>query len=540
MKRYFFLMALVAASGAASAQDTYTNMTLTNTSDVIGTSRYVGMGGAMGALGADISTMSSNPAGIGLYRKCDVAITAGLNFPSNKAYGDNYSDKLVRGNFDQLGFVWAFRTDGHSKLKGVNIGINYQRKANYCSAFLADNSRLGLLSQMDQVAELGNMFGYNAGPDGNVAVNNLAANAYESYLLDEDDKGVYNNHGAGANRYAHFTTGSLMGYDFNISFNVNNRAYFGATFGVDDVVYNRFSEYTELRDGATDAQAVQDYTVYEDQRVDGTGFNLKLGTIIRPIEDNPFRFGIAFETPTWYKLKSSTLVDLSTKWDDKGYIADGYQTYRMPETYLEYNVRTPWKLRLSLGSTVDKILAWGVEYEFANMAKMSQSYDNDYYGWGGSSSKTTDKGMNQLTKDNMRGQHTLKIGFEVKPTDRWAFRMGYNFISSPYKNAAHYDQASYDSYALDFTTGTQYMNLKSTNILTVGLGYKYKAFYADLAYKYRYQKGDFYAFDTSYTTADQWKADMGTDHPELVNAAIDPVEVDLSRHTLTATVGFKF
>lgn len=539
MKRYILFIGALCASAYALAQDTYTNMTLTNTADVIGTSRYVGMGGAMGALGADISTMSNNPAGTGLYRKCDVAITAGLNFPHNKKYGDFYSDNLVRGNFDQLGFVWAFRTDGHNKLKNVNLGINYQRKANYCSAFLADNPRLGSLSQMDQVAELGNAFGYNAGPDGNNAVNTLAANAYDSYLLGEDDKGVYNDHGASANQYSHFTTGGLMGYDFNMSFNVNNRAYFGLTFGVDDVVYNRYSTYTEKRDGHSDAEPIHDYTVFEDQRVDGTGFNLKLGTIIRPIEDNPFRFGIAFETPTWYKLKSSTLVDIQSKNDEQGYIPDGYKTYQMPETYLEYNVRTPWKLRLSMGSTVDKVLAWGIEYEFANMAKMSQSYDDNYYGWGGTS-KTTDKGMNQLTKDNMRGQHTLRLGFEVKPTNNFAFRMGYNFISSPYKKGAHYDQISYDSYALDFTTGTQYMNLKPTNILTVGLGYKYKAFYADLAYKYRYQKADFYAFDTSYTTGDQWKADMGDAHPELIGASIDPVEVDLSRHTLTATIGFKF
>jgi len=32
-----------------------------------GTARFVGMGGAMGALGADISTIGTNPAGIGLF-----------------------------------------------------------------------------------------------------------------------------------------------------------------------------------------------------------------------------------------------------------------------------------------------------------------------------------------------------------------------------------------------------------------------------------------------------------------------------------------
>jgi len=37
------------------------------------------MGGAMGALGGDISTMGTNPAGIGLYRSNDVMTSFGLS-----------------------------------------------------------------------------------------------------------------------------------------------------------------------------------------------------------------------------------------------------------------------------------------------------------------------------------------------------------------------------------------------------------------------------------------------------------------------------
>ena len=33
-----------------------------------GTARYLGMGGAFGALGGDISAMGGNPAGLGIYR----------------------------------------------------------------------------------------------------------------------------------------------------------------------------------------------------------------------------------------------------------------------------------------------------------------------------------------------------------------------------------------------------------------------------------------------------------------------------------------
>ena len=70
-------LAMLALSLSASAQDTYLNNTVIGTSDVFGTSRFVAMGGAMGALGADVSTISSNPAGLGMFTKNEVTVTAG-------------------------------------------------------------------------------------------------------------------------------------------------------------------------------------------------------------------------------------------------------------------------------------------------------------------------------------------------------------------------------------------------------------------------------------------------------------------------------
>lgn len=39
--------------------------------DIRGTARYMGMAGAFGALGGDITTLSQNPAGIGVYRNSE-------------------------------------------------------------------------------------------------------------------------------------------------------------------------------------------------------------------------------------------------------------------------------------------------------------------------------------------------------------------------------------------------------------------------------------------------------------------------------------
>ena len=58
-------LGLLVAAAPISAQTVYDAAKITG-KDLNGTARFVGMGGAMGALGGDISTIGTNPAGIGL------------------------------------------------------------------------------------------------------------------------------------------------------------------------------------------------------------------------------------------------------------------------------------------------------------------------------------------------------------------------------------------------------------------------------------------------------------------------------------------
>ena len=71
-----------------------------------------------------------------------------------------------------------------------------------------------------------------------------------------------------------------------------------------------------------------------------------------------------------------------------------------------------------------------------------------------------------------------------------------------------------------------------------GLGYRGKNFYADFAYKYRAQKGDFYAFD-DYLQRTGSTADYGQ-FMAAAGQSLAPQNVDLSRHTITFTLGVKF
>lgn len=67
--------------------------------DLNGTARYIGMGGSMSALGAEISTMGTNPAGTALYRRSDFAMSAGLNSQPNAL--DFANRGKTRASFDR-------------------------------------------------------------------------------------------------------------------------------------------------------------------------------------------------------------------------------------------------------------------------------------------------------------------------------------------------------------------------------------------------------------------------------------------------------
>ena len=106
--KHIFFASMLMASMTAAAQETYQDAKLA-APQLTGTARYVGMGGAMEALGADISTISSNPAGIGLFRKSQITLTAGVIAQTDAENYTEYNDARITFNgkkshptFDQL------------------------------------------------------------------------------------------------------------------------------------------------------------------------------------------------------------------------------------------------------------------------------------------------------------------------------------------------------------------------------------------------------------------------------------------------------
>lgn len=137
MKRLLSIFISVVSVMSLLAQETYENANIA-TEDLNGTARYVGMGGAMDALGADISTIGTNPAGIGLFRHSTANVSFG--FVSQQGGSSFGGVNKTNMSFDQAGFVYARRT-GHSSF--LNFAFNYHKSRNFDYILSAANALQG-------------------------------------------------------------------------------------------------------------------------------------------------------------------------------------------------------------------------------------------------------------------------------------------------------------------------------------------------------------------------------------------------------------
>ena len=540
MKIQYYLLAATLFSLPVAAQETYENANLTST-DLNGTARYVGMGGAMEALGADVSTIGSNPAGIGLFRRSQLSVSGGLLMQSNgKEYGDG---KKTNASFDQIGFVYTTRASRGSNL---NFGFNYTKGKNF-DFLLNASGKLGNGSQNNQsylkhVLGSENYGGFDvrkkddayigfASPQANFVSwtwNQLDYLYFNTLLPDATTAGKFNNYLADSYTFDKASTGYVGNYDFNISGSIQDQFYLGLTFGLKDVHYDSESRYNERL-----SNGIGDVSVLDIRRITGTGFDITAGIIVRPIASSPFRIGAYVKTPTWYDLTTSnvTRIDRNTNTGGKNDWGE------VPNSY-DYKLWTPWKFGLSLGHTVGNYLALGLTYEFEDHSTLDSrindgGYYNDHYGTYYETS-SADKSMNKHTKQALKGVSTLKMGAEYKPTSNLALRLGYNYISPKYNKDAQKDPTIV-SPGSAYSSSTDFVNWDSTNRFTFGIGYQINKFNVDLAYQYSIQKGTFYPFSTmNFSIHDTATGNTTSYSNQAVGA-----KVDNNRGQLLLTVSYR-
>lgn len=543
----------------AMAQDIYKVENFAG-SDLNGTARYVGMGGAMNALGADISTMSTNPAGIGMMRKSDFSITFGLLSQKNAEKMDDIGK--TRMSFDQAGFVFTARSNS-KHLRYMNFGFNYKKRRNMKNFIGLYNIGLNNQSQTLQMAELGNY--YLVWDDGtNEFISPLAEAAYltgaiginnPSLPYDKDTNPIMG-YNASMYNFSRVQHGGIHEFDFNFSFNFDDRWYAGITVGAYTVNWHSYTYYQE--GWPMEGGGLADYYMANDEQIKGSGFDIKAGFIGRPIEDSPFRFGIAVSTPTWFNLTGNNILDVDAPYLNPSTGKIEGKVKQVPTHDFDYRITTPWKFNFSLATTVGQTLALDAEYEYMDYTGASVRYpesNSNYYRTIGSVGSTyKDRPLASEIDRYMNGVHTFRVGAEARLTKGLYARLGYNYVSKPMKDEAiknlfiGQDTPEGDSESVINTTGTEYVNLSAINRITAGLGYHGKNFYADLAFQYQAQKGDVYAFhnfDTqkideinSSSLSESQKA-LAVGEVARVNT-LQKQTFDLNRLGVQLTLGYKF
>ena len=524
MKRILFSAALL-ASMSAMAQETYQNADLV-TEDLNGTARYVGMGGAMEALGADISTIGTNPAGVGLCRRSSVNFSVGML--SQQDAGKSNVGEATHMSFDQVGFVWSTKP---SRWNTLNIAFNYKKNRNFNNILnvagdlggQGSQNAISYMNLMDAQAVNGSGDWLN-----NYSVSQLDVLYYKRLVGDQDGNLYYNT----ATDYGmtRTTKGYVGEYDINVSGNVSNRVYLGLTIGFCDVDYKSWTSYKEALVN-TENKSVGDVTINDQRRISGTGFNVKAGAVIFPIEENPFRIGLYLSTPTWYDLTTSnyTYMVKDVNIENSKPIDDNYHS----EGEYKYRVYTPWKFGVALGHTISNYIALGATYEYADYSKTS-SRIIDGYDYYGETSTYKDEDMNDHTQRTLKGVSTVKVGAEIKPAPEVAIRLGYNYVSPMYRSNGYRD-CTINSPGTYYSSTTDYTNWKATNRFTCGVGYAKGSFAVDLAYQYSAAKGEFMPFTDSSAT---YTYDDG--ESISVSNFADAVKVNNKRHQLLATFTYKF
>lgn len=543
MKKIFLSACLLSLFMAhAHAQETYENTKLID-NDLNGTARYVGMGGAMEALGADISVINSNPAGIGLFRRSSGSVSFGL-VSQDGASSFKYGNK-TNASFDQAGFVYSMR-DGRRTF--INFGFNYHKSKNFDYILNAASGLNGAsqhkLSYMKALANENNLDKTSSGWRGKFAYTSQLDNLYYNTLMMTSSDGFFYND-ASRYEFGRAETGYIGEYDFNTSVNVNDRVYLGITIGIHDVHYTGHSLYNEALVNLNN-QTVGDITVNDERRITGTGYNASFGIIFRPVDASPFRIGLSVTTPTWYDLKTSNYTYLinNTKADGGGKLQGDYPNYTTGESY-EFKLFTPWKFGVSLGHTVGNYLALGASYEYADYSRLdtrvNDGYDVDYWGdvYEHSSS---DEPMNRHTRETLKAVSTLKIGAEAKVMPNLAVRAGYNYVSPMFKKEGYKD-GNIDSYGSNYSSATDYTNWEATNRYTVGVGYTIGKMSFDLAYQYAQTNGKFHPFADSYldyTYPGQDSNGNDVTMTESLDNYANAVKVSNKRNQLLLTLTYRF
>ena len=479
------------------------------------TSRFKGLGSAQTALGGDLSSLSGNPAGLGMFTRSDVSFTT--NFSSSKINSSYFNNSVESQKnqlgFDQIGVVFHTRpprpkgADLETGWVGINFGIGYNKtndlngtidysgsnpQSSYAD-FLADEA-IGFNDGNPEATGNGSALFYSDGAA------SLARMAYDAYLIEYDQGYFPTTELNSVQRNIAYRTGSQSEVNFAFGANYSNKLYVGGSFALSSLNYNVDRNFTERGNnrnfpkqlpellGGTYAASYQSYQVTE-----GSGVSGKLGIIFKP--QDAIRFGLNFVAPTFYNIKDDFSESLNadyrrangSSFDKSKNEEELYQT--------DYRLRTPYKLNGGLAVIINKFGLLSGDVEYVDYSSI-RYFNND---------KADQNRNNAQIRDRYQGNLNFRAGAEVKLASLM-LRGGINHTGSPYKN-------------LDFTTTT----------LSAGLGYRIDKMYIDLTFQNFNQNSE----STPY--------EISRDYPDFQETGAGPTaNLKNQRNSVFLTIGSRF
>jgi hypothetical protein len=518
MKKRILWLSLPLALGQASysyAQDA-TDALRYSKLQFGGSARTLGIGGANVALGADYGSVSSNPAGLGLYQKSEIQITPGFSVGQGEGTllnGTTASGPLSQNanNFNfSGGAVFSSRRsrlgygNDDSAWKGGAFAIGFTRIAD----FNAGSNYLGTVNDRNSILQRLREYRVPLVGNGNGSIEDQYKNGYTNLdglgygaVLTEVDTGrsgrdtllTQIRNGPITQGEKITTTGSMSQFDLAYGGSYRDKLYIGLGLGIVTSNYHSRRTFTESENDPT--TTFDNLVLQDDVQTSGTGFNARLGLIYRVVD--AVRIGASVQTPTWMRMTdtySSTLTGNFTSPVEVHPASTGTNQYA-------YTITTPFRANGGVAVTIGKygFLTGDIEYVGYQQARLDSNPSNTL---GDNADFSAD---NAYIQQNYAKAVNLRFGGEAR-LDIFRVRLGYARYGSPYTASSVLNQAA---------------NNLAQNYYTGGLGLRTGSFFMDVA-------GVYTRYNTYYS-------------PYTLDNASEPVvQVKNDRFTTTVTAGFTF
>lgn len=483
-----------------------------------GTARSMGMGGAVGALGADPSAIRINPAGVNLYTSHIIHGTFGFgNLNTATEWGMNTKTGISTTHRPRALNNFTFVLPSTRLGRGVNLSFSYNRDKEFGRAYRMEADGMPV-----SIADYAARMAYKIPPAAiqDTKKNNPYNSGYEWLPIFAENAGLIE-HIDGTDRYRstfiyenlssapdHSTLkvqerGADKSFDFSLGFSSGEYLHFGATLRLHSINYNKKTYYGEAFDSNkfyTDnysdykGAASNDYLEISNHlNTSGQGVSATFGALISLGDFG--RIGVSYLTPQVLALKDEYIAEArSFNWrydKDKGPFS--YSTPK--DYYTQYSLIRPGVIT---ASAMIYLGGYGVvtyDFDYSNAGSTRLKFDNG-----------VENSNNQYIKEYYGAVTSHRFGLELKPTRQLSIRGGAAIYSNPIKDL---DVLGEDENGLKEDVGTSgtmsdFILTKGKNqYYTLGIGYAFKnGFSLDLAYVNNTRSAKAYPFTSSSYKAD--------------------------------------